>query len=118
MNIKKDWILNFIVFVSGAIVMILELAAVRFYAPYLGTSQLVWSSLIAIILGSLSVGYYIGGRLADRKASYKNLAYFFLLAAFLTLVITIFSSYVLYLFSNTFFISLGISVIVSTLILF
>lgn len=118
MNINKGRVLNIIVFFSGAIVMILELVAVRFYAPYLGTSQLVWSSLIAIILGSLSIGYYIGGRLADKKASYKNLASFFLIAAILTLVITICSSYVLYFFSYSFFMSLGFSVIMSTLILF
>jgi len=59
--------LEIVVFVCGACVMILELVGARLLAPYLGTSIYVWASLIGIILGALSLGYWLGGRLADRK---------------------------------------------------
>lgn len=62
-----------IAFVSGAVVMILELDGSRIIAPYLGTSTIVWTGLIGVILGSLSFGYWWGGKLADKEANFKTL---------------------------------------------
>lgn len=67
----RKYILETIVFVCGAAVMILELIGSRVLAPYLGTSIFVWTSLIGIILGSLSLGYFWGGRIADKHPSYR-----------------------------------------------
>jgi spermidine synthase len=47
-------------------VMILEMAGARLLAPWLGTSIIVWTSLIGVILASLSLGYWLGGGLADK----------------------------------------------------
>lgn len=66
----KRYVLECIVFISGAIVMVYELVGSRLISPYVGTSIYVWSSLIGVILGALSLGYYLGGRLADRKAEW------------------------------------------------
>ena len=63
-----------IVFFCCAAVMIIELVGSRVIAPYVGTSVYVWTSLIGIILGSLSLGYFWGGRIADINASVKGLA--------------------------------------------
>lgn len=54
------------VFLTGASVLIVEVAAVRMLAPYFGSSLYVLSSVLTIILLALSVGYYVGGRLSDR----------------------------------------------------
>ncbi len=67
MDMKK-YILECIVFISGAVVMVYELVGSRLISPYVGTSIYVWSSLIGVILGSLSLGYYLGGKLADKRA--------------------------------------------------
>jgi spermidine synthase len=54
------------VFVSGAVVMALELLGSRLLAPVFGNSIFVWGSLIGVVLAALSTGYYLGGKLADR----------------------------------------------------
>lgn len=61
--------------------MVLELDGSRILAPYLGTSLYTWTSLIGIILGALSLGYFLGGKLADKKPSFKTLSVILLLAA-------------------------------------
>lgn len=82
--------------------MILEIVGSRIYAPYLGASIYVWTSLIGMIMGSLSVGYYYGGKLADKSADYKTLSVIIFLAGcfiFLTNIIknlVLFSAITLY----------------------
>lgn len=76
----NKYILEIVVFVCGAVVMIFELVGSRVLGPYFGTSISVWTSLIGIILGSLSLGYYLGGKLADKKPSFKNLSLIIFLA--------------------------------------
>lgn len=66
--------LELIVFTAGAIVMVAEMIGSRVFAPFLGTSLYVWTALIGVILGSLSVGYWWGGRLSDRYPTYRALA--------------------------------------------
>lgn len=61
------------VFVTGAAVMILELLGTRILAPYLGLSLYVWTSVIGVILAALSIGYMLGGRLADKNPNIETL---------------------------------------------
>lgn len=76
----KKYLLEIIVFICGAVVMVLELVGSRVLAPYLGTSIFVWTSLIGIILGSLSIGYWWGGKVADKKPDIKSFSLIILLA--------------------------------------
>ena len=67
--------LELTVFLCGAVVMILELTGARIMAPYLGTSLVVWTGLIGVVLAALSIGCWWGGRLADRGPSRSGLAW-------------------------------------------
>jgi spermidine synthase len=64
-------------FLCGACVMVLEMAGSRVIAPYMGTSLVVWTSLIGIIMASLTFGYWLGGAAADKHPSRSLLANIF-----------------------------------------
>jgi spermidine synthase len=66
--------LELTVFFCGMLVMVLEMAGVRVLAPHVGTSVIVWTSLIGVILACLALGNWAGGRLADRCLSRQKLA--------------------------------------------
>ncbi len=70
-----------LVFVAGVCSLGVELTAARLLAPFFGTSTLVWANVIGLTLLYLSVGYWLGGRIADRWPSYRHLGGVVLLAA-------------------------------------
>src|SRR3979409_2757261 len=55
-----------VVFVSSCCTLILELVAGRILAPFIGVSLYTWTSIIGVVLAGISLGNYLGGRLADR----------------------------------------------------
>lgn len=87
--------LEVIVFICGAVVMILEMVGSRILAPYLGTSIVVWTSLIGIILGCLSLGYWWGGKIADVKPSYRALSLIIFLSGIFIALIALTKSFIL-----------------------
>ncbi|MCX6796098.1 MAG: fused MFS/spermidine synthase [Candidatus Falkowbacteria bacterium] len=84
----KKYKLEVVVFLCGAIVMVLEIVGSRIIAPYLGTSIIVWTSLIGVIMGALSLGYWWGGKLADIRPNYEKFSFIIFLSAIFTLIIT------------------------------
>jgi spermidine synthase len=79
------WRPNLIVFVSSACIMVLELVAGRIIAPHVGVSLYTWTSVIGVILAGMSLGNYLGGRLADRYASLRFLGGVFVVAGLTSL---------------------------------
>src|SRR4030081_3098051 len=55
-----------IVFVSSCCTLILELVAGRILAPFIGVSLYTWTSIIGVVLAGISLGNYLGARIADR----------------------------------------------------
>lgn len=69
------------VFISGMLVMALEILSSRLTAPYFGNNTFVWACLIGFTLAFLTIGYYLGGRIADRKPHVKTYAWILTAAA-------------------------------------
>jgi spermidine synthase len=81
----RSWQLVLVVFLSSACTMVLELVAGRILAPYVGVSLYTWTSIIGIVLAGISLGNYVGGRLADRWASLRLLGLVFIAAGLTSL---------------------------------
>ena len=73
--------LGLLVFVVGSASLGAEIAAARLMAPFFGASTIVWANTIGVVLVSLSVGYWFGGRFADRHPHKQGLCALVLLAA-------------------------------------
>jgi spermidine synthase len=87
--------LHWCVFICGGALMIIELTGSRILAPFLGTSLIVWTSLIGIILASLSIGAWWGGIVADKRPQARILGRIVLFAAWATAAIALSKTWVL-----------------------
>src|SRR5512133_1848803 len=87
--------LAFTTFVSGAVLLGLELAASRVLAPAFVNSLFVWGALIGVVLTGLSVGYWAGGVLADRMPSPRLLVAAVFLGGLLVLAVPLLDERVL-----------------------
>ena len=87
--------LYFAVFSSGLVTLAVEMTAERLLGNVFGTSNLVWSSIIGLILIYLTAGYFVGGRLADKHPNYKTFFLIMLLGAFAAGVVPLASKPVL-----------------------
>ncbi len=110
--------LELIVFVTGACGMILELAGSRVLAPYAGSSLSTWTSLIGIVLGCLSLGYWLGGKLADKSQSYKVLAFIILVAGILIGLSGLIKDDILNFLARDLHLDIKLLSIISSLVLF
>ncbi len=95
MNYINKYSLELAIFLCGAVVMILEMVGSRIMSPYVGSSIFVWTSLIGIILGSLSLGYWWGGKIADKNPNYKTFSLIILLSALAVIIITLLKGVIL-----------------------
>ena len=79
------------VFIGGVCSIGIEITASRLIAPYFGSSTIIWATVIGLTLLYLSLGYYVGGKLADRFPSERFFYSTFVVAALGTAIIPILS---------------------------
>jgi spermidine synthase len=83
--------LGVVAFLVGGATLSTEICASRLLAPYFGASTVVWANIIGLTLAYLALGYWLGGRLADRRPQPRVLAEILLVAA-AALVVTPFAA--------------------------
>lgn len=86
---KLFWL--WVSFITGAAGLGLEISASRLLAPHFGSSTVVWSSIIGVVLLALSAGYFVGGKLAEKDLSEHILLRIVLASGVLTLCIPLFA---------------------------
>jgi predicted membrane-bound spermidine synthase len=79
-----------IAFFGSGSLLVLELVAGRILAPVIGVSLYTWTSVIGVVLAGLSLGNWLGGKLADRRPQRSTLAALFLLGALASALILVF----------------------------
>ncbi len=82
------------VFVSSACIMIIELVAGRLIARHLGSSLYTWTSIIGVVLAGITIGNWLGGRIADRFTPRKTLAVLFAVSSVACVLIVILNNLV------------------------
>ena len=73
--------LYLVVFCVGVSTLGAEIAAARLLAPFFGASTIVWANTIATVLVALSIGYWVGGSIADRRPTIQALCRWVLVGA-------------------------------------
>ncbi len=91
----SNYLPGIIIFLCGSFIMIFEMVGSRMLGPYFGTSVFVWTSLIGIIMGSLSIGYWLGGKISGRRNDLLTLALIILFAGVFMLTTSILHDYAL-----------------------
>ena len=104
-----------VVFIVGFAVLVLEILGTRFLVPFYGSTIFVWSSLISVTLGSLALGYFLGGKAADKNPSFSFLCWLIFFAGMAVLAIPHISGFVLV---KTDFLGMRFGPLVSAAILF
>src|SRR5437867_11707915 len=94
MRLSNPWIACTIVFVASFCSLVIELIAGRIMAPYIGVSLYTWTSIIGVVLAGISLGNYIGGRIADRWASSFTLGVLFLLSGVTALLMLLTTAWI------------------------
>jgi len=69
----KMWKLRIITFTAGAVVMGLEIITSRILTPVFGSTIYTWGSLIGVVLSGLSLGYFLGGKVADDHPQFEKI---------------------------------------------
>ena len=98
---KKKYLYEVTTFIAGGIGMVVELVASRILSPYLGSSNLIWTCIIGMMLAFMSLGYFIGGKISDKYPKQNILSLFLLNAAIFISIIPLIEIYVIEPLSKT-----------------
>lgn len=92
MSAIEKLVIALAVTLGGAVLMALEVAAFRIVGKTFGTALTETTTVIAVFLAAMSIGYYLGGRVADRLPRMSTLAWALVLAAPLMLAVVQFDT--------------------------
>ncbi len=95
-------ILFIAVFISGMVTLAAEMATGRLLGNYFGTSNLIWASIIGLILIYLTVGYFVGGKWADRSPKFETFFSILAWGAFTTCLVPFIARPILRIAANAF----------------
>ena len=71
-----------------------EILGSRILAPYFGGSVYTWGALISVFMLGLSIGYLIGGKIADKRKSFLDLFYLFIVATLTLFFVSVYGKYI------------------------
>lgn len=95
-------ILFYAVFISGMVTLAAEMATGRLLGNYFGTSNLIWASIIGLILIYLTIGYFLGGKWADRSPKFETFFSILAWGAFTTSLVPFIARPILRIAANAF----------------
>ncbi|MCP4177604.1 MAG: MFS transporter [bacterium] len=96
----KFILLHIIVFLSGFSLMGYEILGSRILAPYFGSSVYVWGAIISVFMLGLSIGYPIGGAMADKRGKVVDIAWTLLCSIIFIFAVSFIGRTVCQYFSN------------------
>jgi len=88
---NRIYVLYLTSIVCGFCMMALEILGGRLLQPAFGSGIDVWAAIISVFILSLSIGYWIGGRLADHSRSNTFLGWVIILAAAFFFLLTVYT---------------------------
>jgi len=99
-NISGCGFIYFTVFVTGAVILAVEIAGTRMLSPFFGVTFYIWSALILVTMLSLAAGYYAGGVMADKKPSHKIFYRIVFFAGIAVMIIPLIAPFLLVRFTS------------------
>lgn len=117
LRVKIQLRLQLVSFFSGAATMILELTGSRMVAPFFGTSLIVWTALIGIIMTSLCIGNWLGGAVVDKNPDAKLLGRILIFTAII-IAITAYSSNMILTWLQSLVLNLYLASVFAAVIIF
>lgn len=99
--LKKNY-LFVTVFFSGMAALAVEMSASRLLGNIYGSSNLIWAVIIGLILIYLTVGYSLGGKMADKRPDYNTFYTILMWASLTVALVPMVSKPVLRLSANAF----------------
>ncbi len=89
----------FLVFITEWALLMVEMVAFKIFAVHFGSTIYIWGNVIGMVMIGSSMGYYLGGRIADKNPHEKILMMIVLITGVFILILPFFLSFILFSFN-------------------